>query len=106
MNPQDGTLVVVRRVGKWRDHFRAYRIEIDGTLRGKVREGETLTLELAPGDHQVQARIDWLGSPPLRIEIAQGATVECQVEPAGTAFQFHQLFGKTNYLRLTVREIK
>jgi hypothetical protein len=71
--------------------------------RGEVRPGETLRVELAPGPHQVRARIDWTGSPPTEVNIPGGSSVQLRVEPAGSNLQaLTQLFRSDSYLRLIV----
>ena len=83
MQTEAGTVRVVRPQGGWRDLARAYRIEVDGQPRGKVRRGETLEIGVSAGRHVVQARIDWTGSRELVVEVAAGSAVTCRVEPAG-----------------------
>jgi len=100
-----GLLVVVRPPNSWRDRLRAYRILVDGMSRGEVRSGAELRVELSPGCHEVQARIDWSGSPPQEVTVAPGSTVQVLVEPAGNPLQaITQIFGRDRWLRLTVDE--
>ena len=86
MDPGTGTLVVSRPRGGWRDFARSYRIEVDGRRCGGVRRGRTLTLSLPAGRHVVCARIDWMGSPVLLVDVPAGSSVTCRVEPAGGAW--------------------
>lgn len=48
--------IVIRREVNWRDTFPLYEILIDGEARGSLAEGATVTLEVAPGHHEVQFR--------------------------------------------------
>jgi hypothetical protein len=98
-----GTVIVHRPRGGWRDFLRAYRVQLDGVDRGKVRRGETLTLAVEPGQHWLRARIDWTGSPDVSLAVVEGSVHECLVEPGGSAFTaLSQVFGRADYLRLSV----
>ena len=77
------TLVVERTGQAWIDRARAYQIVVDGAVKGSVRCGRELSLALPPGAHTVRARLDWTGSPDLRVHLGPGATVRLQVEPRG-----------------------
>jgi hypothetical protein len=61
----------------------AYRIVVDGEVKGKIAAGEELALALTPGKHRVSARIDWTGSPEVGVHLGSGATVRLRVEPRG-----------------------
>ena len=61
--------LTVRRDKGWTDKFRKYRILVDGEEIGRLGEGEHLCHPIAAGVHVVEAKIDWCGSRPLRLEI-------------------------------------
>lgn len=98
-------LVITRPGNQYRDALRAYSIEVDGEDRGSVRAGETLTIEVPAGSHEVRASIDWTGSPAVAIDARAGEQVWLVVEPAGSASTaLFQLFRPTSYLALRVME--
>ena len=80
-NARMPTLTVHRDRG-WTDRFRRYRILVDGAEVGRLRQGERLAVEVAPGPHEVEARIDWCGSRVLEFECADEAPVEVVVRSA------------------------
>ena len=82
-----GTLVVSRPRGAWLDRRRAYRIVVDGKVKGKVKDGQELALVLEPGRHTIEARIDWSGSEPASLHVGPGATVRMSVESRGNPFR-------------------
>ena len=86
----------------WIDRARAYKILVDGELKGTVRAGETLVLAIDPGRHKIQARLDWTGSAPMLIDVGPGATIEMRVEtPANPFTLLWFAWGTRRYLRLT-----
>ncbi|GAA0471844.1 hypothetical protein Ade02nite_51380 [Paractinoplanes deccanensis] len=90
------TLTVERPTGAFFDRARAYKIVVDGVVKGSVRCGREISLALPPGGHTVRAELDWTGSPDLPVHLGPGATVRLRVEPRGA----RHAMGK-NYLRLT-----
>lgn len=99
----NGRIVLTRPGDAYRDKFRAYRLEVDGVRRAKIRAGQTVEVEVEPGMHVVQARISWTGSQARHIDIAPGQEVLLRVEPAGTPAQaLGQVLGQTTWLDLKV----
>ncbi|WP_263117994.1 hypothetical protein [Cellulomonas sp. RIT-PI-Y] len=54
--------------------IRRVQVLVDGRTAGYVRPGETVELEVEPGVHEVQTKMDWTTSPPLTIDAAAGTT--------------------------------
>lgn len=54
---------------------RKIRIYVDKVLVGDVREGKTLTVQIAPGPHVIHARMDWWYAPPVSVQAFPGGTV-------------------------------
>lgn len=78
--------IEVRRpqgVGLRQDVFRRYRILLDGIQVASLKEGETVRVDVAPGSHAVQARIDWVKTPPLQVTVRQDEAVHLIVRPSG-----------------------
>jgi hypothetical protein len=61
--------LIVTRTRQFADMLRNYRILIGGERAATVAPAKTVEIELAPGAHQVTARLDFLSSPPLDIEL-------------------------------------
>ena len=60
------------------DRLRAYRLVVDGRERGTIKEGETLEVELPPGDHRVWMKLDWAKSRELIISGEEDANLRCR----------------------------
>lgn len=69
----------ITRPRGWSDRIRAYRILVDGAEVGRIKESQTLDVELAPGDHRLEARIDWCAAKPLDISLAADEVVDIEV---------------------------
>jgi hypothetical protein len=92
-----------RPKAKFRDRFRAYRLEIDGEPVGEVRYGKEILVETRPGIRKVRARIDWTGSEELTLDLAEGEAFSIRVEP-GEGSTLASLQTPDGYLRLTVED--
>jgi hypothetical protein len=81
-----GSAVRLTRVASpWRDRRRAYKVFLDGSQAGEIRDGESLTLPLDPGRHLVRLKIDWSGSHTLVLQLQPGECVYLECEPNGAA---------------------
>lgn len=47
---------------------------VDGRPVARLRRGDTARIEVTPGLHVVQARMDWLRSPPLQVNVGDDAS--------------------------------
>lgn len=65
-----GSIVVTRLQGP-RDKLRRYAILVDGRRVGELAEGETRTIDVSPGPHDVRVEIDWAGSHTLAIDVSE-----------------------------------
>jgi hypothetical protein len=94
-----GRILIDRPRRASRDLFRRYSIKVDGERLGKISRGGHLAIEVTPGHHRVQARIDWAGSPQVDVNVIDDTDVHLTVRPAGNPFQFYQTT-KHGYLKL------
>ena len=95
---------VSRTSAVWRDRLRRYRIEVDGLTVGCLFSGGMLEVPLAPGEHSVQVRIDWSGSPRLSFDLAPDRVASFECREAGSSLptwkNLRQLFSRTKYVDL------
>jgi hypothetical protein len=61
------------------DRFRAYNIVVDGNESADVRNGESTSLELSPGQHEIHAQSDWTASNAVLVTLAEGDAVHLGV---------------------------
>jgi hypothetical protein len=61
--------LILTRPRQYVDMLRRYTIIVDGHRRATIRRGQTISLDLPPGRHQVVAKIDWCRSNPVEIEV-------------------------------------
>jgi hypothetical protein len=61
--------------------FRKYRIYIDGQYVDSLKRGESLLRSLPSGEHRVSARIDWMGSNELPVQLNENQEIRVEVTP-------------------------
>jgi hypothetical protein len=71
--------LVVTRPLQFFDARHQFHILIDGERAATIAPGKTVEIELAPGRHQVKARVDFLSSPPAEIEAGPAEVRHLQV---------------------------
>ena len=92
-----------KRHTPYADRIRDYRLFVDKEQVGTLANGATLELAVAPGDHLVEARIDWCRSAPLTLSLAEGEVTTIQVTNTyGALLSLWAItFGRSTYLKLT-----
>jgi hypothetical protein len=103
-SPVVGTIVVNRREprGTQGDRLRAYRIEVDGIDRGRLRRRQTLRLDVAPGAHEIRARIDWQGSETVQLDVPEEGEVVVWVETVDVRNAWRLFFRREGWLAIRV----
>ena len=73
------TILRLTSVTSYPDRFRAYKVQVDGELVGKIEPKNTMEFSLVPGLHEVMLSIDWCKSNIVEINIKNGETLamEC-----------------------------
>jgi hypothetical protein len=66
------SITVTRDTG-YADALRAYAVQINGKEVGKLMPGESATYRVPPGNHTLQASIDWCSSKPIPVAVQDGA---------------------------------
>jgi hypothetical protein len=56
-------------------------VRVDRRKVGKVRSGETFSVDVAPGQHVVRLAVDWCRSPKVRFYSFPGETVRLTCSP-------------------------
>ena len=79
------TDLIISRPGAWVDALRGYRVLVDGAERGEVRQKQTVTLPVEPGEHTLRLEVDFLGSETRRFRAAE-APVRFSCRPAWNPF--------------------
>jgi hypothetical protein len=70
-----GVIKIERAGGYWKDRIRNYRILLDGSLAGKISEYGVVRLDAPPGEHVLQFKCDFVGSPELKVNVEAGCEV-------------------------------
>ena len=102
---QMASLKIVRDSG-YADLVRFYEIVLDGKRVGKLWNGDTTELTVAPGRHSLLIRIDWCGSKTIQFTVDEGSSILFEVKNTCRGLRlalalWYVLFAKNSYLRLT-----
>lgn len=66
--------ICIYREPEYSDKYRAYSVVADGAVVGRLAPGETCTISLPVGEHQIAAKIDWAGSNTIHVNVASERT--------------------------------
>ncbi|RQD73085.1 MAG: hypothetical protein D5S03_13415 [Desulfonatronospira sp. MSAO_Bac3] len=74
--------ITVKRIkAHWVDRARNYGILVDGKEVAEIGNDSEVAIDVDPGAHKVQLKIDWCRSPVIDIEVSQGKTVYLECGP-------------------------
>jgi hypothetical protein len=59
--------------------FRRLTIRVDDGVVARLFRGRSARVEVEPGHHTIQARLDWAKSPPIEVGVEAGAEVVVEV---------------------------
>jgi len=82
-----GQISVERLLAPWRDQKRKYKVFVDQQPAGLIAAGESRVISVPPGNHLLQLKIDWLGSPAVTVHVSEGRTVRFEAEPGGSSWR-------------------
>lgn len=68
--------IEIWREGEFKDAARAYQVELDGQVIGKLKRGESMGFDVQAGKHRLRLKIDWCRSPDLNFEIQTGQVLK------------------------------
>lgn len=70
-------MIRIRRTAhQFTDRLRSYEVALDGNIVGRVNAGEVVEYNTSPGEHTLQLKIDWCGSPTLDFAIADDEVID------------------------------
>jgi len=61
--------IKIKRSSEYTNKMRSIKILVDGKEIGTIADGETEEFTTSEGQHTIQAKIDWCGSPELLISL-------------------------------------
>lgn len=73
---------------------RKFKIYLDGSLAAKVGRFDRIRVEVPPGTHEIHARLDWLRSSPLQLQLQSGDVVTVEATAGARAAGFTAFFLK------------
>lgn len=92
--------IVLFREMEWADRLRVYQIIIDGVSRGKISQKQSVELDVSPGTHQVQLKIDWCRSPTLDVLVEGEVRLGCKSNVNTRSGLLAPIFQKDNWISL------
>ena len=92
----------INRVSEYENKTRKIRIEVDGKLITKIKNGENIALKLSTGQHFIQAKIDWCSSNLLEIEMEEHSEINIELKKGEGSVIYRVTFGYKEYLQLTL----
>jgi hypothetical protein len=96
---------ITREGGYRADRVRAYRVFLDKKKVAAIHEAESEELELTPGVHKLQFRIDFCRSRTLELDVKQGEQLAVWCKPNANllTWPFFMTVGCARYIAIAQR---
>lgn len=93
-----------RRTRGYADRVRAYRVVLDGVVVGRIKRGQSLSVEADPGHHELHLAVDWCRSRSVELQLVPGQETRLECWPNSTRGNalYRTSFGRSNYIALDV----
>jgi hypothetical protein len=74
----ENATIRLNRKSQYQGSLSKFKVFIDGSLAGKIKDGETIEYSVAPGRHTIYIKpgFDWAGSRKLILDLAPGQIAE------------------------------
>lgn len=94
--------ITITRGNAYTDRARAYKVFVDGSEIGRVKNEQSETFPIAPGTHEVYLKLDWTKSPKVSFDVGAGEEVRFVCRPAANAANamVKSLLKPSSYLNL------
>jgi hypothetical protein len=80
MNSPNATILLHRQINVVQPAL-LYRVNVDEHQVARLAISQRRTVGVAPGRHTVQARVLWMSSPELAVDVADGQSVQIDIAP-------------------------
>ena len=79
-------IIIKRKKAFWQDRARKYIIQVDDKEVASVSNGAAVEIEVEPGKHAVQMKIDWCNSQKFDVDVGAEQTVTLECGPSASPF--------------------
>jgi hypothetical protein len=80
MEPLDARILLHRRINVVQPAL-LYRVNVDERQVARLAVSQRRTVGVLPGRHTVQAKVLWMSSPELPVDVAPGQSVQVDIGP-------------------------
>ena len=84
------------------DALRPYKVVIDQESAGHLAPGQSMTVELDPGEHEIYVSVDWARSKKAQFSLESGETARFDCAPRANLFTdlYWATVGRRRYIEL------
>jgi hypothetical protein len=93
-------MIIIQRRSGFTDKLRAYKVELDGSVIGEIRDGESRQFPVSQGSHTLLLKLDWCTSETVAFELSDKPVgFECGGKSPFLS-GFNAIFKRNRYIRL------
>ena len=94
-------MLKIKRLSKYGDRIRNYKIIVDGKPVGKIADGDTFEYNIPPGNHTIYLKIDYARSKKINFNVKGKKNIQfiCYNNTGGLKSIFIMLYATILYAR-------
>ncbi|MFT3824953.1 MAG: hypothetical protein QM731_13605 [Chitinophagaceae bacterium] len=77
---ENKTKIILNRKQEWINRARSFKVYIDGSEVGRIRNDSAEEFSISPGEHVVQCKVDWCTSRTVTINLRQDEKAYLKVQ--------------------------
>ena len=71
--------LTIHRKSHYVNYFRKVRLYLDGKFLYAIADGETNKFDVPPGEHALEAKIDWVSSNKISFDVKEGEQIKIEL---------------------------
>jgi len=95
----NATLTITRKSG-YNGMLRDAAVLVDGQKVGAVGNGKSIEIAVAPGQHTIKTRMDWMTSEPLVLDAAPGTRYAAELKLCSAFAMLPAILGLGKFMEL------
>jgi hypothetical protein len=99
MDMTNATLTITRK-SAFSAMLREAAILVDDQKVGVVGNGKSIEVSIAPGQHAIQTRMDWMQSPPLELNAVAGQRYSAELTLCNPLVMLLAILGMRPFMEL------
>jgi hypothetical protein len=97
--------IIITRTSEYKNKARKIKIELNGEVVGKIKDGQTIEFPVSHGMYVIKATIDWCSSNSVDVNLKRNSTIYLLLGSGSSSDLIGIILNPKNYLSLQVSRL-